>query len=57
MTRAARALARRHGITNRQMLERLIVAAEDRISAKLDPMSAEWGACFGAPNLRRRVTA
>jgi hypothetical protein len=34
-------LARHHGVTTRQTLERLIVAAEDRITARLDPTSGE----------------
>jgi hypothetical protein len=35
-------LARRHGVTNQQMLERLITAADADIVAALDPTSPEW---------------
>lgn len=48
-TRAALALARlarHHGVTHREMLERLIVAADDKITAKLDPKSHAWDAYF-----------
>jgi hypothetical protein len=39
-------LARHHGVTNRAMLERLIVAADDTITAKLDPTSPAWESYF-----------
>lgn len=48
-TSAALALARlaqHHGITQRDMLERLITAADDKITAKLNPNAAEWSAYF-----------
>jgi hypothetical protein len=34
-------LARRHGVTNREMLQRLITAADADIVAALDPTSPE----------------
>jgi len=37
-------LARHHGATNREMLERLITAADDEITAKLDYPSPQWAA-------------
>jgi hypothetical protein len=37
-------LARHHGITHREMLERLIVASDKRIVAKIDYPSPEWTA-------------
>lgn len=39
-------LARHHGFTNREMLERLITAADDKITARLDPKSCAWNAYF-----------
>lgn len=39
-------LARHHGMTRRDLLERLIVAADAAITAELDPRSREWDACF-----------
>ena len=39
-------LARRNGETQRQVLERMILAADDRIVRKLDPSSPEWEAYF-----------
>jgi hypothetical protein len=41
-------LARHYGVTNRKILERLIAAADDKITAKLDPTSAAWDAYFKA---------
>jgi hypothetical protein len=37
-------LARHHDLTQRQMLERLITVADDKITSKLDPGSPEWDA-------------
>jgi hypothetical protein len=37
-------LARHHGVTHREILERLIVAADKRIVAKIDYPSPEWTA-------------
>lgn len=48
-TRAHKALtrlARHHGISQRVMLERFLIEADDRISAELDPTSPEWDAYF-----------
>ena len=39
-------LARRYGITRRDMLERLITAADGDIVATLDPTAPEWAAYF-----------
>jgi hypothetical protein len=39
-------LARRDGVTQRQVLERLILAAGKRITGRLDPQSPEWDAYF-----------
>jgi hypothetical protein len=33
-------------MTRRDLLERLIVAADAAITAELDPRSREWDACF-----------
>jgi hypothetical protein len=41
-------LARRYGVTKRDMLERLIKAADGEIVATLDPTSPEWAAYFAA---------
>ena len=40
-------LARRYSVTKRQMLERLIVRADDAIVRRLDPNSEQWGQYFG----------
>jgi hypothetical protein len=39
-------LARRYAVTNREMVERLIIAADEDITATLDPTSPEWAAYF-----------
>jgi hypothetical protein len=39
-------LARHHGMSQRMMLERLIVVADERISHRLDPTSPAWVAYF-----------
>ena len=39
-------LAQRYGVTQRDMLERLITAADDEITAKLIPDAPEWTAYF-----------
>jgi hypothetical protein len=41
-------LARRHAITKRQMLEQLIVRADDAIVRRLDPDSEQWDSYFNA---------
>ena len=41
-------LARRYGVTKREMIERLVIAADGVERAPLDPDSAEWGDYFGA---------
>jgi hypothetical protein len=41
-------LAHRFGCTKRQMLERLIVRADDAIVRRLDPDSTQWGVYFNA---------
>ena len=45
-------LARHHRVTQRAMLERLIAAADDTITAELDPRSRAWDAYF---KLRRNA--
>jgi hypothetical protein len=45
-------LSRRYGVTNRQMLERLIKDADEQIQARLDCDSAEWDEYFQDPSLR-----
>ena len=39
-------LARHHGRTNRDMLEHLIIAADEEIVVRLDPGAPEWNAYF-----------
>lgn len=41
-------LARRYAVTKRQMLERLIVRADDAIVRRLDPDSEQWDLYFNA---------
>lgn len=48
-TGAALALARlaqHHGVTRRELLEQMIIAADDEITAQLDPASPEWAEYF-----------
>ncbi|WP_118186219.1 hypothetical protein [Paraburkholderia phosphatilytica] len=40
-------LARRYSVTKRQMLERVIVRADDVIVRRLDPDSERWDQYFG----------
>lgn len=40
-------LARREGLTKRQMLERLILSADASVSAGLDPDSDDWARYYG----------
>jgi uncharacterized protein YidB (DUF937 family) len=47
---ALRRLAQHHGVSQREMLERLILDADERIVRSLDPDSAAWAEYF-------RVTA
>ena len=49
-TLALNRLARRYGVTKRDMLERLIKAADDEIVAALDPTSPQWADYFALPN-------
>jgi hypothetical protein len=54
-TASALALARlssRYGVTNRQMLERLIKDADEQIQATFELDSAEWDEYFQDPSLR-----
>jgi uncharacterized protein YidB (DUF937 family) len=44
---ALRRLARHHGVSQREMLERLILDADERIVKALDPDSAAWVEYFG----------
>lgn len=43
---ALRRLARHEGVSSREVLERLIGAADDRITHRLEPESAEWDEYF-----------
>jgi hypothetical protein len=49
-------LSRRYGVTNRQMLERLIDDADEQIQATLELDSAEWDEYFQLPTLRSNKT-
>jgi hypothetical protein len=49
-------LARRHAITKRQMLEQLIVRADDAIVRRLDPDSEQWDSYFNAARKHLGVT-
>ena len=44
---ALKRLAKRNGISQREMLSRLVDAADDAILKKLDPYSKEWDEYFG----------
>jgi hypothetical protein len=51
-------LSRHHGETNRQTLERLITAADEKITKKLDFDAPEWDAYFKPRRkAKRTVTA
>ena len=50
-------LARRYGVTLRDMLERLILAEDERIVAGLELDTPEWDAYFGQGPLRSNVRA
>jgi hypothetical protein len=55
-TRAALALARlarRYGVTQRALIERLVIAEDERILAGIKHDSAQWCAYFATPPLRR----
>jgi hypothetical protein len=39
-------LAQRYGVTQREVLERLVAAAAEEIVSRLDPASPEWKAYF-----------
>ncbi len=39
-------LARSYGVTQREMIERLVLASDQQIVDSLDPDSAEWEAYF-----------
>ena len=41
-------LALRYAVTRRQMLERLVMRADDAIVRRLDPDSTQWDAYFNA---------
>lgn len=44
---ALRRLARRYGVTQREMLERLIAGADDPIVSALEPGTRAWDEYFG----------
>jgi hypothetical protein len=55
-TRAALALARlarRYAVTQRALIERLVIAEDERILADIKHDSAQWCAYFAIPSLRR----
>src|ERR1700674_4573060 len=55
-TRAALALARlarRYAVTQRAVIERLVIAEDERILAGIKDDSAQWQAYFATPSLRR----
>lgn len=39
-------LAKRYGVTKREMIERLVLEADQKIVGSLDPDSTEWGEYF-----------
>lgn len=45
---ALRRLARRYGVTQREMLEQLIAGADDPIISTLEPGTPAWAEYFGA---------
>ena len=45
-------LARRDAVTQREILQRLVIAEDDRITHALDPDSPQWQAYFGTGALR-----
>ncbi|AGW92088.1 hypothetical protein [Ralstonia pickettii] len=49
-------LARRYSVTKREMLERLIVRADDAIVRRLDPDSPDWDTYFFARRAPSHVT-
>ncbi|MDO9226748.1 MAG: hypothetical protein Q8M09_05380 [Pseudomonadota bacterium] len=50
-------LSRRYGVTNRQMLERLIKDADEQVLATLELDSAEWEEYFLRNSLRSNDSA
>ncbi|MCE3607014.1 hypothetical protein LXA47_25920 [Massilia sp. P8910] len=46
-------LAHRYGVTQREMLERLVLAEDDRILAGIKMDTPEWDAYFGAGGVTR----
>jgi hypothetical protein len=45
---ALRRLARRYGVTQREMLEQLVAGADDPIISTLEPGTPAWDEYFGA---------
>ena len=43
---ALRRLAHRYGVTQREMIERLVIAEENRIREGIDPNSSTWDAYY-----------
>lgn len=43
---ALRRLAKRYGVTQREMIERLVIAEDDRIREGMDPNGPEWDAYY-----------
>ena len=44
-------VARRYGVTQREIIERLAIAEDERASSGIDPDSAEWNTYFGIANV------
>lgn len=44
-------LARRYGATQRELIERMVVAEDERVLATISPDSEEWDTYFGAKPL------
>ncbi len=50
-------LARCYGVTKREMLERLVLAADQNVVAELELDSPEWDAYYGAVELLRNESS
>lgn len=46
-------LAKRYGVTQRELLERFICTEDDRVLADIEPNSPEWDAYFGIEAVTR----
>jgi hypothetical protein len=48
-------LARRYAVTQQALIERLVIAEDERILAGMEPDSAQWCAYLANPSLRSNV--